>query len=280
MESANKVRTRTEGISQYKSSQPKGAASGVRERGSVHGVLACVFWVTLWVLMAVTTKAAPVVFTGTSGNLSASVTYEQGGSNFVMTLCNTSTYDVLVPGEVLTGVFFTLAGDPKLQPISAIVSPGSTVLFGSTDPGGVVGGEWAYSNGLTGAPFGVNSGISSSGLGLFGPHNLFPGSNLQGPRSPGGLEYGLTSAGDNRAIGNTPVTGKNALIKNSVVFTLRLPENYAFTEDSISAVSFQYGTSLSERNVRGVKIIPEPSTVILVGVGLMGLLAFSRRKRA
>src|SRR6185503_11805094 len=106
----------------------------------------------------------------------------------------------------------------------------------------------------------------------------FPGSNLQGPASPNGLQYGITSAGDNTATGNTPVTGTNALIQNSVVFTLSgLPPGFN-PATSISNVEFQYGTDLSEPHFPGV---PEPATLVLMAGGalLMGRRQWAARKK-
>jgi hypothetical protein len=215
------------------------------------------------------------------------VSFDIVGGNLLATLTNTSGLDVLVPADVLTGVFFDITGDPLLTAVSANVASGSSVLFGTTDPGSGVGGEWAYTNDLSGAPGGARQGISSSGLGLFGPALLFPGSNLQGPSSPDGLQYGITSAGDNPATGNAAVTGANALTKNAVDFVLTgLPVNFSLA--SISNVSFQYGTALSEPSFPGNPggEVPEPSTVVLFATGIGLILAkrvhsgFRKRKTA
>ena len=215
--------------------------------------------------------AAPVVLAGSQGSLGASAVFEVVDfSNLRITLSNTSTADVAAPSEVLTAVFFDLPGNPALTPVSAVLAPGSTVLFGSAGPGGVVGGEWAYATGLSGAPGGAQKGLSSVGLGLFGPFDLFPGDNLAGPASPNGLQYGITSAGDDPAQGNWAVTGKDALIRNAVVFTLSgLPEGFQLS--GISNVSFQYGTDLEEPNFFPTHT-PEPGSLALVLLGL-GLLA-------
>jgi hypothetical protein len=66
---------------------------------------------------------------------------DSASGNLVVTLTNKSLTDVLVPSDVLTAVFFTLAGDLTLTPLSAVLGLGSTVLFGVTDPGGIVGGK-------------------------------------------------------------------------------------------------------------------------------------------
>ncbi len=151
---------------------------------------------TLTVGLAAHAEAVQYTFSASLGNLSASVTFEQSGSNLFVTLTNTSTADVLIPNDVLTAVFFTLVGDPTLTPISAVLTGGSKVLFptpclaspSSLCSGPDVGGEWAYKNGLAGAPLGADEGISSAGFGLFAPTDRFSSVNLQGNAggSPGG----------------------------------------------------------------------------------------------
>jgi hypothetical protein len=205
-------------------------------------------------------SAAPITFSGLSGNLAASAKFDTVGTHLVVTLTNTSANDVLIPADVLTGLFFNAATALTLTPISAVVAPGSSVLFGTTDPGDVVGGEWAYKLLNIAVEPQRQYGISSSGLGIFGPGDRFPGTNLQGPTNPGGLEYGITSAGDNPATGNAPVTGANALIMNEVIFTFGgLPAGFDPSTE-ISGVLWQYGTSLSEPR------FPEPATILLLAV--------------
>src|SRR5262249_54506972 len=137
---------------------------------------------------------ADLFVTGSSGSLAASADFSLSGNTLTITLTNTSTSDVLVPTDVLTGLLFNTP--TALTPVSALLPAGSTVFFGPNG-GGNVGGEWAYA---------FQGGTSSSGLGIFGNAN-FNGSNLQGPTAVDGLQYGITSAGDNLATGNQAVTG-------------------------------------------------------------------------
>lgn len=228
-----------------------------------------------------------VTFTGTNNsNLSAKATFDAVGNQLIVVLSNISTSDVLAPADVLTAVFFDYNGLAlALASTSAVLSPGSSVLFGTSDPGGVVGGEWAYGSGLAGAPNGAKNGISSSGLSpLFGAAT-FPGNDLDGNASSvNGVGYGITSAGDNTLTGNQKVTGSVPLIKSSVTFTLTgLPSG--FNLSGIGNVSFQYGTGLDEPNITGdggtgpsgEPSVPGPAAAIPFGVGFLAAL---RKRRS
>ena len=222
--------------------------------------------------------AAPVfadlIVSASLGDLSAEAQFAISGTDLVITLTNTSMADVLNTAQLLTALFFDIEGSPTLGRGSAILAAGSTILYGSTAtsgnatdpviPGGV-GGEWAYAEGLLGAPWDVAYGIGSAGFGLFGPGDLFPGIDLDHPTSPDGSNYGITSAGDNPGTGNGGLMD-DPIIKNSVVFTLTgLQPDFELAD--IANVNFQYGTDLSDPNIP----IPEPATVSLLAFGIVGL---------
>lgn len=211
---------------------------------------------------------------GSGGSKSATVTFDVSGSNLIVTVTNSATSDVLVPADVLTGMAFDVTGGPiALTRVSGLLAAASTVVY---DPdgqpaGGVIGGEWAYMSGLVGLPNGASYGISSAGLGLFGPGDLFPGPDLAAPTSPDGLQYGLLSAGDNTATGNGGITGSGGLIRSSVVFTLSgLPAN--FDLGRITNVFAIYGTAIGEGGFQ----IPAPGSAVMLG--LAGAMLARRRR--
>jgi len=222
--------------------------------------------------------ASAVLFTGSSGTFAASADFTFSSGTLTVVLSNVSSADITTEARVLTAVFFSIDTTATLTPVSAILTAGSTVFY---DPdgqpaGGVVGGEWAYKKGLSGAPQGANAGISSAGFSggvSFGTADLFPGSNLAGPLGPDGIQYGILSAGDNTATGTLHIFG--GMIKNSVTFQL----SGATADDfaSIKDVSFQYGRNLTDTNLIGV---PEPSTALLVAAGLIALAVRRRSARA
>jgi hypothetical protein len=150
-----------------------------------------------------------------------------------------------------------------------VIMPGGSVVYGTTDPGGVVGGEYALDQGLSGFP--GYYGVASAGY-ICGTCN-FPGSNLQGPVSVDGIQYAIVSLSDDPTTGNAPMTGANALIRGGVGINVNLGPGW--TEGQINAliagthnVWFQTGTSMGDRGFSGGQV-PEPSTISLLGIGLV-----------
>jgi hypothetical protein len=243
----------------------------------------------LGLLGTAASSAHAVTFTGTNGsNLSASAAFTVVGGNLNVVLTNTSTSDVLNQSQLLSAVFFDITAVGALTPHSATLTGGSTVLFDSQPANGIVGGEWAYrSNSSLPGPGGATEGISSSGFGLFGQAN-FPGPDLDPPTAVNGFNYGITSAGDDPTTGNGAVTGQPIgnpptpvpFIQNAVAFVLYCNGAAGSCAesilDTITRVSFQYGTALTDTNIPGV---PLPPALVLFGTALVGMGVLSRRRR-
>lgn len=214
--------------------------------------------------------------------LKAKATFVVSNLDLVVTLENTATFDPNDQADILTAIIFNMQGNPKLIPVSAELGPDSSLIARKLPRGfdGDVGGEWAYRNGLTKTPQGANEGISTANLKWFANKKyLFPGDNLQGGKAPSGINFGLTTLND--FPGNNKGGLKNQpVIKTEVVFTFAgLPENFDLS--SITDVTFQYGKSLKhDPEIAGevFDVIPEPSTITLVAAGLLGAVAFARRR--
>ena len=204
--------------------------------------------VALWATPA---SAGSLTMGLTNGSRSASAVFVNSGGQLIVTLTNTSTADAHVPTDLLTAIFFDVAGSPTLTPVSAVICSTCSVLYpGSpaTDAGGSVGGEWAYLGGGADLAFTANYSLSSTGVGIFGPGDVFGGTNLAGPANPDGPQYGITTAGDD------PTTFNGGLhvpiIKNQVVFKLN---GFGALDPAavISNLTFLYGTALDEPHFGG-----------------------------
>ena len=246
---------------------------------------------------------AAVTFSGSSGSLAASAEFQVvnllGVDYLEIRLTNTSAADTVDPADLLTGVFFTLSGASNVLTNqggqTGVFLEGSTVTINGTTPGptggGNVGGEFAFVSGLTTnllpGPSDPNIyyGVSSSGLGLFGPGDVFSsGSNLDGPGDPNGMNYGITSTGDNPATKNPGQYSSVPLINDSVLITLMEANAFDLATldlNTIGNVTFQYGTGLDEpRFTSTITAIPETSsTLTLGGVLLAGAFMRVRRRK-
>jgi len=133
-------------------------------------------------LLGLSSPARAAYLRGASGSLTATVSFAQSGTNLLVTLSNTTLADVQAQADVLGAVFFTLAGNPLLTKISAVVPAGARSYLAQPIRA-MCCGEWAYNPNLNNAPFGALQGIGSAGYSAnaeFTDTMLFPGAICRG----------------------------------------------------------------------------------------------------
>lgn len=235
-------------------------------------------------------QAALISFTGTGNagggvGVSASATFDISGDLLTVTLSNTSPSNngKDTPGSTLTGLFWKSLSGKTLTPLSASLGAGSSII-GTCSTGACgtnLGGEFGYAaQSFTG---GANRGIASSGYlttNLPGDLGNFNGPDIDDPASLDGINFGIIS----KAPGFKPNGGldKVPLVSDTMVFVLHGATGLLITD--FVNVSFQYGTKLSELNVPAdIRVgdngnVPEPQSVALLGIALLGWRVAQQRK--
>jgi hypothetical protein len=241
-------------------------------------LLICLFCLSGMISVA---PAETITATGSDSGHSASALFSLVGQTLNITLSNTysngSNFE-FGQTDVLSGVYFDIAGNPALTKSSAILASGSKIMLQGSDvtstetTDGDVGGVWGFKSGTL-STLSQDYGISSAGLGIFGSSDMFHSGSLphQQGSPPDGVDYGLMP------LDTTNFTHDNflnqAFIQSSVKFEFM---GFTGSLSDISNVRFQYGATLTDFSMSGT--VPEPSTCVLLASAAVGIACWMRRR--
>jgi hypothetical protein len=227
-----------------------------------------------WVLVPGLAGAGTITYTGNDtspdGDLAAKAIFTTSNGAISVVLSNElATDNFRSPGQAVSDITFTLSNDAgtlgtqtaagQFGDISGKPNPGVvTYVATDTQTGDTTPTRWFTGN---------NAGVSGNTVTLEAIGGGQP-SQMLAPFIADGGQY--TNA-------NNGLKNFNSYVIGPATFTLALAGVTANT--TVTGVTFSFGTT-PDFFVHGDPVpVPEPSTLVLAGIGAMGTLGMVRRKR-
>ena len=216
-----------------------------------------------------------------------------------LVLSNTSTQQYTsghkaVPSALLTGVFFDVQNNPALTYVSATASSviqkdtgySNVAIFSGSHPTGTQGG-WEFLSKSSGLhDLSQDYGVGTAGFDIF--HGNLTGGYPSSPHGNQQYPFGIINS-NYTALSKSNITGV-PLVQDQITFVFTLTHGLLTSDiaQQISNLRFQYGTDLEEPHFNGTngggptppRAVPEPSTLAIAGLGVLGLLGYGLRRRA
>lgn len=244
-----------------------------------------VFGLALVFMLSAPASAITFQWSGTIDGEDPSVTvagtaeFTITGSTLEIYLTNTGTDTITAIGQILTILTWDMDSTAALTVESAMINTGSTLIgIGATSDMNL-SGEWAYKDDVSAGDVG-SYGLSSvgdllDGVDSFGRWDIIrylesanEDMNLWGsPLSPNGISGGIV--GDDVDLSGGGFLNAGPMVQNSMLFTFSITGN--LSEDDFSNVEAFYGTD------GAALLVPEPNTLLLLGLGLIGIWGWTRR---
>jgi len=224
-------------------------------------------------LLAAASKSDAVVFSfeGVSGSgsgdiLHATVEFLCSGSQLTVIVTNTDDNAAFNGADVLSSVYFNIAGNPTLTNGNATLTGGSSLVLknnGSPSSTNPLNNEWFYNSPSSA---GTQYAFGATGAIGFSPTNDSFDKVFHGGTGTGGAndDYGLVPVA-----GITVGSNDNVYANNSMTFTFDMSDECDVND--ISGVFVTYGSNAA------TVLVPEPATMGALAVGALALL---RRRRS